>query len=134
MAEAARARQLGIAEIEASRGRLSAKASVAIRSRKESERFIGGFKGSMRSCSGRRRTVGTISACGIGFAQPVRSRAESNGGRVQPAAPVFRTIGLPVPIAEILSFAAVIGWALAPRIAIPLLRAALLLYALGITP
>jgi hypothetical protein len=63
----------------------------------------------------------------------LRFRAESNGGRVQHAAPVFENRGF-VLVAQVLAFAAVTGWAVAPRTAIPLLRAALVLYAFGIMP
>lgn len=37
-------------------------------------------------------------------------------------------------VTQVLAFAAVTGWAVAPRTAIPLLRAALVLYAFGIMP
>jgi hypothetical protein len=52
---------------------------------------------------------------------------------VQHAAPVFENRGF-VLVAQVLAFAAVTGWAVAPRTAIPLLRAALVLYAFGIMP
>jgi len=39
-----------------------------------------------------------------------------------------------VLIAQVLAFGVVIGLAIAPRAIVPLLRAALVLYALGITP
>jgi hypothetical protein len=46
----------------------------------------------------------------------------------------FSRTGGSVLVTQVLAFAAVTGWAVAPRTAIPLLRAALVLYAFGIMP
>jgi len=48
--------------------------------------------------------------------------------------PFFDKRRLVVLIAQVLAFGVVIGLAIAPRAIVPLLRAALVLYALGITP
>jgi hypothetical protein len=61
-------------------------------------------------------------------------RAGSNRGRALLGAPVPASPGRSSMIAQLLAFAAVISWAVAPRLALPILRGLLLLYALGVGP
>ena len=57
---------------------------------------------------------------------------DRTGGRALLGAPVFRLGERSQMIFQVLAFAALISWSLAPRLALPAIRFALLLYTLGL--
>ena len=69
--------------------------------------------------------------CIVGFRRPA-GEAVPDRTRALLGAPVFPLGERSQMIFQVLAYAAVISWAMAPRMALPAIRFALLLYALGI--